>query len=38
MGIHPVTIVVFVVVLFAGVLLGVGLDSMAIGAAVCALA
>src|SRR4030065_1481180 len=38
MGIHPVTIVVFVVVLAAGVLLGVGLQSVAIGAAVCALA
>ena len=38
MGIHPVTIVVFVVVLAAGLLLGVGLQSVAIGAAVCALA
>ena len=38
MGIHPVTIVVFVVVLAAGVLLGVGLESVAIGAAVSALA
>jgi len=38
MGIHPVTIVVFVVVLAAGLLLGVGLQSVAIGAAVSALA
>jgi hypothetical protein len=29
MGIHPVTIVVFVVVLAAGLLLGVGLQSVA---------
>src|SRR4030067_2959818 len=38
MGIQPVTIVVFAVVLAAGVLLGVGLESTAIGAAVSALA
>src|SRR3990170_4227720 len=38
MGIHPVTIVVFVVVLAAGVLLGIGLESVVIGAAVSALA
>src|SRR3990172_20986 len=38
MGIHPVTIVVFVVVLAVGLLLGVGLESVAIGAAVSALA
>ncbi|MBF8285022.1 MAG: peptidase [Anaerolineales bacterium] len=38
MGIHPVTILVFVVVLAAGVLLGVGLESVVIGAAVSALA
>ncbi len=38
MGIHPVTIVVFVVMMAAGVLLGVGLDSMAIAAAVIVLA
>src|SRR3972149_11245476 len=38
MGIHPVTIVVFVVVLAVGVLLGVGLESLAIGAGVGALA
>ena len=38
MGIHPVTIVVFLVVLAAGVLLGVGLQNVVIGGAVCALA
>ena len=38
MGIHPVTLVVFVVMLAAGVLLGLGLDSMAIAAAVIVLA
>src|SRR5450759_1009146 len=38
MGIHPVTIVVFLVVFAVGLLLGVGLNSVAIGGAVCALA
>ena len=38
MGIHPVTIVVFAVVLAAGLLLGVGLESVPIGGAVSALA
>ena len=38
MGIHPVTIVVFLVVLAAGVLLGVGLQNVVIGGAVCILA
>ena len=38
MGIHPVTIVVFVAMLATGLFLGVGLDSVAIGAAVAVLA
>ena len=38
MGIHPVTIVVFVAVLAVGLLLGVGFESVAIGAAVSAFA
>ena len=38
MGIHPVTIVVFLVVLAAGLLLGVGLQSVVIGGAISALA
>ena len=38
MGIHPVTIVVFVAMVAAGVFLGVGLESAAIGAIVIALA
>ena len=38
MGIHPVTIVVFVVVLLIGLLLGIGLQSVIIGGVVCAFA
>ena len=38
MGIHPVTVVVFVVMVTAGVLLGVGLESTAIAAAAIVLA
>jgi regulator of protease activity HflC (stomatin/prohibitin superfamily) len=38
MGIHPVTIVVFVVMVAAGVILGVGLESTAIAAAAIVLA
>ena len=38
MGIHPVTIVVFVVVLLVGLMLGIGLQSVIIGGVVCAFA
>ena len=38
MGIHPVTIVVFVVVLLVGLMLGIGFQSLIIGGVVCAFA
>ncbi len=38
MGIHPVTIVVFVVVLLIGLMLGIGFQSAIIGGVVCAFA
>ncbi len=38
MGIHPVTIVVFVVVLLVGLMLGIGLQSVIVGGVVCAFA